>query len=211
MGLFDLFRRRAIRDPVALGAFIDEQSLLLAEGAVRDYSRLRAGADADALLKDAAFAAALRKAGWEAYPRALAMTASVVDAMLRPQAGERAGAARSGLVATIIAAFDRRPMPQSMRVDEWHAARAELTRSLDGLARQQPKTVDALVHDHASFYLAIMPLHPKLAGDDFAALRDALKAALVRIEAMLTERANMPALVTQLAARGLTAATATPE
>ena len=38
MALLDHFRRRAIRDQVTAGAFIDEQSFHLAESCVRDYS-----------------------------------------------------------------------------------------------------------------------------------------------------------------------------
>jgi hypothetical protein len=79
MALLDHFRRRAIRDRATAGAFIDEQSFHLAENCVRDYSRLRAGDGADALLADPAFAVALDKACWEAYPRALAMVGTVAD------------------------------------------------------------------------------------------------------------------------------------
>ena len=59
MALIDRFRRRAIREQFSAGAFIDEQSFLLAQTCVQDYCRLRAGEGADALLADASFAPAL--------------------------------------------------------------------------------------------------------------------------------------------------------
>jgi hypothetical protein len=211
MGLLDRFRRRAIqiqipiRDPDALGAFVDEQAFLLAEMSVRDYSRLRAGANADAVLADAAFAAALDKAKWEAYPRALAMTAAVLEGGLRPLAGENSHAMRLGLTAAILAAFDRRTVPPAIGEAGWRAARADLERELGALAHQRPQSVDAVVHEHSSFYLAIMPLHQKLAGDDFPALCRQLTAMLKQIEEVFAQRADSPALAGFLVASGANA------
>ena len=199
MALIDRFRRRAIRDHASGGAFIDEQAFLLAETCVQEYSRLRAGEGADALLADARFAAALDKACWEAYPRALTMVGMVAVASLRPYAGENAHAVLFGLIAMILDNFDRRPVPAAIGDVDWRAARARLERSLGDLAHEQPKTVEALVQDHSSFFLAIMPLHPKLAGDDFSALRNQLKLSLLQIQEAFAQRANLLALVGELA------------
>jgi len=201
MALIDHFRRRAIRDHATAGAFIDEQSFQLAETCVRDYARLRAGDGADALFADAAFAAVLDKACWEAYPRALAMVGTVVEALLRPYAGENSHAALSGLIAMILDNFDRRPVPRAIGDVEWRAARADLERSLSDLAHRGPGTVDAIARDHSSFYLAIMPLHPKLGRDDFAALRNQLELALLQIQDAFAQRANLLALAGELAGR----------
>ena len=200
MSLFDRFRRRTIRDLVALGSFVDEQAFLLAESSVRDYSRLRAGAGADALLTDTVFGAALDKACWEAYPHALAMTGTVFEAKLRPHAGEKSHAMLVGLVAIIRERFDRRAVPKSIGEADWRAGRTELMRSLNDLAHQRPKSAEMVVHDHSSFYLAIMPLHANLAGDDFPALCNHLKAALLQIEKTFAQRADLPVLAAQLAA-----------
>jgi len=207
MGFFDRFRRRAIpiRDPDTFGAFVDEQASLLAEMSVRDYSRLRAGANADAMLADAAFAAALDKAKWEAYPRALAMTGAVLEAGLRPLAGENSHAMLFGLTAAIIAAFDRRTVPPAIGEADWSAARADLERGLGALAHQRPQTVDAVVHEHSSLYLAIMPLHQKLAGDDFPALCSQLTTVLTQMQEVFAQRADSPALVGLLVAGGANA------
>ena len=201
MALLDHFRRRAIRDHETAGVFIDEQSFHLAESCVRDYSRLRAGDGADALLGDPVFATALDKACWEAYPRALAMVGTVAEAALRPYAGDNAHAMLFGLIAMILDHFDQRPVPRAIGDVEWRAARADLERSLNDLVRAQPKTAEAVARDHSSFYLAIMPLHPKLGADNFAALGSQLKLALLQVQEAFGQRANLPALANELAGR----------
>jgi hypothetical protein len=201
MALIDHFRRRAIRDYASAGAFIDEQSFHLAQSSVDEYSRLRAGDGAEALFADAAFAQAVDKACWEAYPRALTMVGTVVDALLRPYAGGDAHAVLFGLVATIRDHFDQRPVPASIGEPAWRAARAEFERSLSELARSSAKSVEALVRDHSGFFLAIMPLHPRLAGDDFGALRLQLKQSLLEVQEALSQRANLLALAAELAGR----------
>ena len=204
MALIDRFRRRAIRerdirDRATAGAFIDEQSFHLAQACVQDYSRLRAGDRAAALLAEPSFAAALDKACWEAYPIALTTVGTIVESLLRPHASENSLAVRFGLIAMILENFDRRPVPAAIGDVDWRAARADLERSLSDLARQRPKAADAVVQDHSSFYLAIMPLHPKLASDDFPALRNQLKFALLLIQEAFVQRADLPALAGELA------------
>lgn len=201
MALLDHFRRRAIRDQATAGAFIDEQSFHLAQSCVRDYSRLRAGDGGDTLLADATFAAALDKACWEAYPRALIMVGTIAEASLRPYAGEHAHAVLYGLIAMILEHFDLRPVPRAIGDVEWRAARADLERSLNDLARARPKAPEALARDHSSFYLAIMPLHPKLGADNFAALTNQLKLSLLQIQEAFAQRANLLALAGELAGR----------
>lgn len=201
MALLDSFRRRAIRDQATAGAFIDEQSFHFAETIVRDYCRLRAGEGADALLADAKFAAALDKACWEAYPRALTMVGTVAEASLRSYAGETAHAMLFGLIQMILEHFDRRPVPSAIREVEWRAARADIERSLNDLARARPRTAEAVVQDNSSFFLAIMPLHAKLGRDDFAALTGQLKLSLSQIQEAFAQRANLLALAGELAGR----------
>lgn len=201
MALLDHFRRRAIRDHASAGAFIDEQAFHLAEQCVRDYSRLRAGDGADALLADPKFAAALDKACWEAYPRALVMVGTVAEAALHPYAGDNAHAMLFGLISMILDHFDRRPVPRAIGDVEWRAARADVERSLSDLVRVQPKTAEAVARDHSSFYLAIMPLHLKLGADNFPALSSQLKLALLQAQEAFAQRANLPALANVLAGR----------
>jgi hypothetical protein len=201
MALIDHFRRRVIRDHATAGVFIDEQSFHLAESCVLDYSRLRAGAGAEALFAEPPFAAALEKACWEAYPRALTMVGTLAEAALRPYAGENTHAVLFGLIGMILEQFDRRPVPRALGDAEWRAARADLERSLNDLARSRPKSPEALARDHSGFYLAIMPLHAKLGPDDFAALRHQLALSLQQIYEGFAQRANLLALAGELAGR----------
>lgn len=201
MGLFDRFRRRSIRDPAALGVFIDDYALVLAETVVQDYTRHRAGQDADAVFADETFRGPLDRARWEAYPRALAMGGALVEAKLRPLAAERAHAATFGLTAAMLAAFDRRTVPAAIGEVDWRAARAELERALNDLVHQRPKTIETAAQDHSSYFLAIMPLHPRLRGDDFPALCERLKAMLAQFEEAVAQHADLAALAAQFAMR----------
>jgi hypothetical protein len=201
VALIDRFRRRAIRDHAGAGSFIDEQSFHLAQACVQDYCRLRAGDSVDALFADAAFAATLDKASWEAYPRALTMVGTVAEGLLRPYAGENSHAVLFGLIAMILDHFDRRAVPPAISAVEWRRARAGLERSLSDLARQRPKTAEAVAQEDSSYYLAIMPLHPKLGADDFPALRNQLKLSLLQIQEAFAQRANLLALAGELAGR----------
>ena len=201
MALIDRFRRRAVRDQFSAGAFIDEQSFVLAQTCVQDYCRLRAGDGADALCVDPPYVAALDKACWEAYPRALAMVGTMVEAALRPYAGDNAHAVLFGLIAEILENFDRRPVPRAIGDADWRAARADLERSLGDLANQPTTAAETVARDHSSFYLAIMPLHPKLGADDFPALRSQLTLSLLQIQEGFAQRANPMALAGELMAR----------
>ena len=201
MALIDHFRRRAVRDQATAGAFIDEQAFHLAEGCVLDYCRLRGGVAADALFADPQFAAAIEKACWEAYPRALVMIGTVAEAALRPYGGQNSNALLFGLTNMILEYFDRRPVPRAIGSGAWRAARADMERSLNDLAWLPPLTAEAVARDHSSFYLAIMPLHPKLGADNFAALTNQLKLSLLRIQDAFTQRSNLLALAGELAGR----------
>jgi hypothetical protein len=217
MALIDRFRRRAtrneadrddsahghtLRDHATIGSFIDDRSFELAASCVRDYARLRAGAgDADAVLAEAPLAAAIDKASWEGYPRALTMVGTIVEGVLRPYAGDNAHAMQFGLVAMVLENFDRRSVPQAIGGDNWQAARADTERSLNDCARIEPRSVDTIVKDQSSFFLAIMPLHPKLGADDFTALRGRLKLALMQFREAFVQRADLPALTAELVAR----------
>jgi hypothetical protein len=125
----------------------------------------------------------------------------VAEASLRSYAGENAHAMLFGLVATVLEHFDRRPVPPAIREVEWRAARADVERSLNDLARAAPRTAEAVVQDNSSFFLAIMPLHAKLGRDDFAALTGQLKLLLSQIQEAFAQRANLLALAGELAGR----------
>lgn len=200
MALFERFRRRDLQDADALAAFVDGQSHELARAAVHDYCRLRAGEAAAALAADVKFATAAERATWEAYPCVLAMIATLIESALRPHAGDR-HVLLHGLSAVMCEGFDRRPVPDVIGELDWRAARADLQRNLNDLARRELKAADAVVLEHASSCLAIMPLHPLLKSDDYAALCALLRQALTHMLDGFTHRANLPALAACLAKR----------
>jgi hypothetical protein len=200
MALFDIFRRRTIIDLATLGAFIDEQSTLLAEQTVQNYSGLRAGRDAQVLLADAAFRAALDQARCEAYPLALAMVGEAADGALRAHAGNNAQAMAAGLLRLTLDVFDRKPVPRPVGDAAWSAARLEILSSLGELENRPAKAVEAIANAHASMFLALMPLHQKLGRDDFPLLRNALTKTLGDTRDKLVSRGDLRTLVAALGA-----------
>jgi hypothetical protein len=200
MALFDVFRRRTIIDLASLGAFIDEQATLLAQQTVGDYSQLRAGPDPKVLLADGAIRTALELARFEAYPLALAMVGEATDWVLRSHAGTNEQAVVAGLRKLILAVFDRKGVPRLVGEPAWGAARQEISSSLGELADRPGKPVEAIVEAFAGMFLALMPLHERLGGDDFPALRNALKTTLGDIRDKLVRRADLPVVAAALAA-----------
>lgn len=200
MSLFGIFGRRAIRDPAALAGFLDGQALSSSEQLVQDYARDRAGAQADAVFAAPAFGAALERARWEAYPRLLAMMAELAEGLLRARAGANGHAVLSGLIETVLTAFDRHAAPPAIGAADWRVARNEVERSLNELADRPPRPINSIVDSHASYCLAVMPIDPRLQADDFPALRNQLVSCLSAANKRLAEEADLPGLARALAA-----------
>jgi hypothetical protein len=206
MGFFDIFRRhKPIRGLGALADFIDAQAAFLAQKGIFEYSRARAGPHGNTLLREKAFQQAVEKARWEAYPLALAMIGEMLEGAMRPAAGEAQAKVRDGLVAQVLSVLDRHPVPAALGDDAWREARSVLRQRLQRTALHAPKPVKDVVEPFAEAYLALMPIHEQLRGRDFPALRNYLKVTLVNIHREFTERADVPALVGELARVGETA------
>ena len=199
MRLFDMFRRGGrIRDTASLGSFIDKQAAALAQRSVEDYARLRAGDQAEALFAEPAFRAAVERARAEAYPLALAMVGETVEGVLRPHAGEREHPMLYGLIRLILDIFDRKPMPQA--IGAWRATRQQLAQAINELARGPAITVEKIAESYSGLFLALMPIHAKLRGEDFPALRNQLGAMLRSARDQFIESADLPGLIDQLCA-----------
>lgn len=201
MALFDFLRRGGVRTRADLAAFIDEQAALIADRAVVDYAALRAGPDAATVLAEPALRAALDKARVEALPLALSMVGEMVEGALRPLAADSEQAVREGLTALVLECLDRRPALGAAEDEARRAARSEVQRSLAGSANRSVKPVAAIADAYASLFLALMPIHPRLAGDNFPALSGALRAMLAAAHEKLAERGELAGLVAQLTAR----------
>jgi hypothetical protein len=203
MGFFDIFRRRPpIRDLAALADFLDSQAAFLAQKGIFEYSRARGGPHGNTLLREKAFQEAVETSRWQAYPLALAMIGETLEGALRPAAGAAEPAMRDGVFAQVMAVFDRHPVPATLGDAAWRGARDALWQRLQGAMLHPAKPVKDVVEPYAEAYLELMPIHERLRGRDFQALRNYLQVTLVNIHREFTERADMAALVPALARTG---------
>jgi hypothetical protein len=192
MGLLDMFRRKPpIRDGDALAQFIDEQAAFLIQKGIYEYARARAGHYAKVLLVEAEFLEAVERSRWQAYPLGLAMVAEMVEAVLRPELGD----IRERLTAATFSVFDRYPIPSALGPARWRELRDELEQKLERLGRYAMKPVKDIPEPYADAYFALMPIHEKLRGRDFATTRNYLRIALCNIHDELIQRVDAQALV----------------
>jgi hypothetical protein len=196
MKLLDrLFRRPPpISDQTALADFIDAQSAFIVQKGIYEYSRARAGHYAKVLFAEPGFATSVEHSRWQAFPLGLAMVGEMVEGVLRPHAGDERRAMLDRLIAVVVSVFDRYPIPPSIGQDDWLVARTELARRLELTAGHAPKRVMDIPEPLAETYFALMPIHEKLRGRDFATTRNYLRVSLCNIHDELISRMDRPAL-----------------
>lgn len=196
MNLLDRFfrRRPEIRNKAALADFIDEQSAFLVQKGIYEYSRARAGHYAKVLFAEQGFATSVEHSRWQAYPLGLAMVGEMVEGVLRPHASDRRRATLDELTAIVLSVFDRYPVPPSIGQDAWLVARDELARRIELTAGHARKRVMDIPEPLAETYFALMPIHEKLRGRDFATTRNYLRVSLCNIHDELIERMDRAAL-----------------
>ncbi len=196
MKLLDRFFRRQppISDRAALADFIDAQSAFLVQKGIYEYSRARAGHYAKVLFAEEGFAKSVEHSRWQAYPLGLAMVGEMVEGVLRPHAGDRRRAMLDELTAMVLSVLDRYPVPPSIGEDAWLVARSELAKRIELTAGHAPKRVMDIPEPLAETYFALMPIHEKLRGRDFATTRNYLRVSLCNIHDELIERMDKGAL-----------------
>lgn len=196
MNLFDRFFRRKppISDKAGLADFIDEQSAFLVQKGIYEYSRARAGHYAKVLFAEEGFAKSVEHSRWQAYPLGLAMVGEMVEGVLRPHVGDRRRAMLDELTAIVLSVFDRYPVPPSIGKDAWLVVRDDLARRIELTAGHAPKRVMDIPEPLAEAYFALMPIHEKLRGRDFATTRNYLRVSLCNIHDELIERMDWAAL-----------------
>jgi hypothetical protein len=189
MSLLDRFfrRRPAISNKASLADFIDSQSAFLVQKGIYEYSRARAGHYAKVLFAEEGFAQSVEHARWQAYPLGLAMVGEMVEGVLRPQFHDRR-AALDELTVIVLSVFDRYPIPPSIGKDAWAAARNDLAKRIELTAGHAIKRVMDIPDPLAETYFALMPIHEKLRGRDFATMRNYLRVSLCNIHDELIER-----------------------
>ena len=194
MGFLDMFRRKPpIGDSDALARFIDEQAAFLIQKGIYEYARARAGHYAKVLLVEPEFLVAVERSRWQAYPLGLAMVAELVEGVLRPEIGN----ANDRLIAAAFTAFDRYPAPDALGPARWRELRGELAQKLERLGRYVVKPVKDIPEPYADAYFALMPIHEKLRGRDFATTRNYLRIALCNIHDELIQRIDAQALAAE--------------
>lgn len=199
MDLLRFFRRSPpIRDPEALAEFIDQNAAFLTQKGLYEYSRARAGHYAKVLFAEASFQAAIEISRWRAYPLGLAMVGEVTEGILRPHFGGKRSAGLTALKGVVLDVFDRYPVPESLGKGEWLEARRELSHRLDLIGLHPPKPAKDIPELFADGYFALMPIHEKLRGSDFPAIRSYLRVTLCNIHEELTKRLDTSAVAAAL-------------
>lgn len=194
--------RPPIRDPDALADFIDAQSAFVIQKGIYEYSRARAGHYAKVLFAEEGFARAVERARWQAYPLGLEMVAEMVEGVLASGTSDRRRDVLDPLIALAVSVFDRYPAPPVLGEAAWLEARRELAQRLDLIGGRAPKRVMDIPEPLAEAYFAMMPIHEKLRGRDFATTRNYLRVCLCNIHDEFIARLDRAALREALAAGG---------
>jgi hypothetical protein len=201
MDVLGIFRRGGIGTADALADYLDQQALLQAKAAVDEYTRARAGTAGEELFADAAFARALERAQWEAYPLVLTMLAEMVVGVLRPHAQADETEMLRALQGLVLAVFDRHGVPAALTPPAWATLRGEIFRWLGDLQERPPKQAADIAEPFAPSILAVMPIHDLLRAENFPALRNDLRVSVSRAHEDFARRARGRALVAALLGR----------
>jgi hypothetical protein len=202
MSLFSFFRRRRpIADIGALADFIDANAAFLVQKGIYEYSRARAGHYAKVLFADSAFQDAIERSRWQAYPLGLAMVGEMIEGVLRPQLGGEQRAL-DALTALVLSVFDRYPVPAQFGDAVWLDARHDLARRLALVRLHAPKQARDIPESLAESYFALMPIHEKLRGRDFATTRNYLRVTMCNIHDEAMKRMDARAVADMLRIQG---------
>ena len=194
-----LFRRTApIGDVGGLADFIDEQSAFVVQKGIFEYSRARAGHYSKVLFAEREFQEAAEISRWRAYPLGLAMVGEVAVGVLEPHAEQGRHTISTAVAALVLSVFDRYPVPAALGEDAWRQARDALQQRLNRIGLHPVKRVMDIPEPLAESYFALMPIHKKLRGQDFATLKSYLKVTLCNVHEELTKHVNAPAVVASL-------------
>jgi hypothetical protein len=200
-----LFRPQPpVCDRQTLADFIDAQSAFITQKGIYEYSRARAGHYAKVLFAEQGFAHSVELARWQAYPLGLSMVGEMVEGVLASQAGDQRRKILDQLITVVLGVFDRYPVPPSIGEAAWLEARRELAHRLDLVGGHAPKQVMDIPEPLAEAYFAMMPIHEKLRGRDFATTRNYLRVCLCNIHDELIARIDATAVRQALSAGAAT-------
>ena len=190
-----LFQRRpAIRDLGALADFIDAQSAFITQKGIYEYSRARAGHYAKVLFAEEEFARSVECARWQAFPLGLSMVGEMIEGVIASGAGTQRRQLLDRLTLVVLSVLDRYPVSPTIGEEAWQEARRQLAERLDFVGGHAPKRVMDIPDRLAQAYFAMMPIHEKLRGRDFATTRNYLSVCLCNIHDEFVARADLAAL-----------------
>lgn len=202
-----LFRKPPpIADVAALADFIDERAAFTVQKCVFEYSRARAGTQAQKLFKEKAFRDAVDASRWLGYPMGLVDVSEAVLSTLRDDGTPVGPDAVEGLIRTAQSVTRRYPVPEGFEPDFWEKARKAVEERLRRASLAPPRLVKDIPKDTARAFFDILPIHPEVRKNDFELIRSTLCANLCRVSDDLSQRLDRPALVRALAAAGKPAA-----
>jgi hypothetical protein len=196
------WKRPPVADLDALSTFVDERAAFLVQKGIYEYSRARAGHYAKVLFHESEFNEALDRSRWRAYPLGLAMVGEVLEAALRPHAGEDAARHADRVRLFVLSVFDRYPPPEALGAEAWREERTGLDRHLRLLGVSPPKRVIDMPEPYARIYWDLMPIAKEVRSRDFPTTHSYLKIMLCNIHEELTRRADLPTLARRLREEG---------
>lgn len=200
MGIFDIFRRRPVRNAAELADFIDQNAAFVVQKGIYEYSRARAGHYSKVLFREPGFQAACDRSRWQAFPLGLAMVGELAEGVLCPSRKEDRQAQVDGIRALVLTVFDRYPVPPALGEPAWSALRGELDRRLRLIGLHPPKWAKDVPAAFAEAYFSGMPIHEKLRGRDAPTLHNYLRVTMCNIHDALTKRIDVAAVAASLRA-----------
>jgi len=199
MGFFDIFRRRPkVRDRQSLADFIDQNAAFLVQKFIYEYSRARAGHYAKVLFREPQFQEAAERSRWTAFPLGLALVGELVEGMLWPVAASDRQNHVGAIRELVLGVFDRYPAPAILGDTAWREQRAELDHRMTLAGLHPPKRAMDIPEQYAKAYFDMMPIHEKLRGHDFPALRSYLRVTMINIQQDLSDRLDAQAVIHSL-------------
>ena len=163
---------------------------------IYEYARARAGHYAKVLFKEQAFAEAVERSRWAAYPLGLAMVGELVEGVLRPLAGDDRSRQLEALRALVLSRLRPLSGTRGCSASEPGARRAPI--STPAAARSaciRPSAPSRSPMPFARAYFDLMPINERLRAERFPTMHGYLKVTLCNVHEELTKRMDAPALV----------------
>lgn len=203
MGLLDWFKPKlVIADAASLASFLETRAAFLVQKCTWEYARARAATNSEKLFREEEFSAAVNLSCWSNLPHCLTHEAQMVEGVLRGLAGADRQAMLDGLIRVARDVIARqRPIdvdPAAFFAEPM--ALMETRLRLAGLAAVQK--VNQIPDVHFQEFFDRMPLHEEVRKNDFAVIRNTLRATLVNHHDAFIKDARLEELVQALIALG---------